>query len=322
MFKGKPADLESLIAYEREALEFVRTTLFDQSEASNAAITVDIAKPTLGDGFHPVSHGLVASGHATGTEAVKSALSRLRPLAFSSAFKMNDMMAEWILQANGLSGWTFKEKIDFYHKRKSANNLEEPVALANWPTGSGAFWSLFETLVDYRNALTHRSSFALQGENLRITSKTGTIDLSDSEQASYIRAMCLIGDTLSSGADFDSYIRLLVESDLHVLSNVHKVTGLGVTAVRRGSVVIKADASMSSTGEETVSLDFDYIKKLAERQLLPGPGILAYDLVVRVRSDLGGFEWHFPVGSVPTGSGHRGRNDPEFLKYAKFAVEI
>ena len=183
--------------------------------------------------------------------------------------------------------------------------------MANW------FWcvlELFETLVDYRNALTHGSSFALQDDNLRITSKAGTIDLSDSEQASYIRAMCLIGDTLSGGADFDSYVRVLVESDLHVLSNVHKVTGLSVTAVRRGSVVIEADATMSSTGEETVSLDFDYIRKLAEHR----GGILAYDLVVRVRSNLGGFAWHFPVGSVPTGSSHRGRNDPEFLKYAKF----
>ena len=144
MFKGKPADLESLIAYEREALEFVRTTLFDQSEAPGASLTVDLAKPIRDDGFHPASYGLVASGFTSGTGAVKDALSRLRPLAFSSAFKMNDMMAEWILQANGLSGWTFKEKTNFYHKRKSTNNLEEPVALANWPTGSGAFWSFLK----------------------------------------------------------------------------------------------------------------------------------------------------------------------------------
>ena len=122
-FGGSGSDLTALIAYERDALEFVRTTLFDQREATSQSLRLNLSDTKNAEGFYPANVGIVASGISIGAEGVRSALSRLRPLAFSAAFKMQDMIVEWILHANGSRAWRFREKIAEYEAMESAATL-------------------------------------------------------------------------------------------------------------------------------------------------------------------------------------------------------
>ncbi|WP_396604734.1 hypothetical protein ACFLEY_19235 [Bradyrhizobium sp. YCK136] len=109
-FSGLPNDLNELIAYERDALKFVRLELFDQRSSSGHGLELDLSKPKTAEGHFPVTAKVAAHISVSG-DAVKSALSRLRPLAFSAAFKMHDMIVEWVLRANGSTSWRFGDKI-------------------------------------------------------------------------------------------------------------------------------------------------------------------------------------------------------------------
>jgi hypothetical protein len=183
-FGGNGNDLAALIAYERDALEFVRTTLFDQTEATSQSLRLTLSETKNEEGFYPWHIGLTASGISIGADAVRSALSRLRPLAFAAAFKVQDMIVEWVLHANGSKAWKFWEKIAEYDAMEKAGTLCEPVAVAKRKVTSKAFWELYKALTPFRNEIIHKNSFSLVGSTLTVSAKGNTLSLSDREQGS------------------------------------------------------------------------------------------------------------------------------------------
>jgi hypothetical protein len=122
-------------------------TLFGQTEESSRSLKINLSDKKDKDGFYPKHIGMEASGVSSGAYAVQSALSRLRPLAFAAAFKIQDMIAEWILHANGSTAWIFKQKIADYRSMRRTLAWSEPSAFATRAiVSSSAFWELYGAL--------------------------------------------------------------------------------------------------------------------------------------------------------------------------------
>jgi hypothetical protein len=315
-FGGSGNDLAALIAYEREALEFVRTTLFDQTEAaSSPSLTLNLSE-TKKDGYYPRHIGLTAAGFFAGAEAVRSALSRLRPLAFSTAFKMQDMIVEWILHANGSRAWGFSEKIAKYDAMERAGTFCEPVAFAKRKVTSKAFWELYKALTPFRNEIIHKNSFSLKGSTLTVSAKGKTLNLSDKQQGSYIRAICLIADALVSGAEIEVVKGYIIENDLHGVGAVHSISGLSAQEVRTESVTVVSPGHKNADGRIEANVDFDDIRRNAEAAWPTGPAcILLFDLTLIVEADNRQVKWVFPPTTLPVGTVRVAENDPDLEPY-------
>ena len=221
---------------------------------------------------------------------------------------MHDLVAEWILRANGVSSWRFNDKIAAYEQMFQDNSLSEPPGFAGWPMGSMAFWSLYRILTPFRNKIAHAGSFSVAGDALNITAERGTLSLSHKDQGAYIRAICLIVDHMLSSLPFDSRSGVIVENDLHTLTRVHNVAGLNLRSMRFASVEAVAAVTDGVDGRAGVTINFDDIRQAAERSF-PTNGILAFELTIRAERDGRTFRWVFPpmTGSLWRETNHRGR---------------
>lgn len=315
-FGGNGSDLAAMIAYERDALEFIRAALFDQTETASHSLELNLSEAKNLDGFYRRHITLNLPSVSFGAGAVRSALSRLRPLAFSATFKIQDMIAEWVLRTNGSSAWSFSEKIADYDRMKTAGTLTEPAAFANKKMVSDAFWGLYKALTPFRNKIIHKNSFTVVGNTLTISADGRALSLSDKKQGSYIRATCLTADALINNKEIEGVSSYIVENDLRDLSNIHNVVGLKAQSVRTASVTAVALGHLNASGYTEVDVDFDEIKRNAEATFPPGPtNILLYELVLVVEADNRQMKWVFPPGALPVGRTQVAENDPSFDPY-------
>jgi hypothetical protein len=148
---GSPSDLADAVAYELNAIEYVRGTLHGQSEhpAGRTTLMLDDMTPD-GELRRTVSVGMHTS---MSEDAVRAALNVFRPLAFSASFKLQDMIVEWILRANGVVEWRFSKKLSAYDSLSAAGTLIHPSFFAARPLLAGAFWELYRFLVPFRGSV-------------------------------------------------------------------------------------------------------------------------------------------------------------------------
>ena len=114
-FSGTPSDLSDAVAYELDVIEYLRTTVHRHCEAPVGGTRLVLGDLTP-DGEQRTAALAVGKSDNCGG-AVRAALGRLRPLTFFASFKLQDMVVEWILRANGVSCWRFSEKLAAYKKR-------------------------------------------------------------------------------------------------------------------------------------------------------------------------------------------------------------
>ena len=262
IFVGVTNDLHEAVAYELQALNYLRGSLFNQSESSADYITV-----TLGDlsGEGRLKKNEFCNGQENISEdAVRSALSRLRPLTFSVCFKLHDMIVEWILRANGCNDWSFHKKLENYDQLIVNRSLVEPEFLTQRPVMSSAFWGLYRYFVPYRGTVIHSGGVVVTGDGtVEITTKSAKplLRLTDAEQASYVRAMCLIADHHVGRAAINPHFEALIESDLSSLAGYHSVQGLRTRDVHLKRLVVNVPTECIQSLEPlTVSIDFNLLR--------------------------------------------------------------
>jgi hypothetical protein len=313
VFSGDVAVLSEMISYERGALEFIRTKLFDQIEKSHAKLVIDLFKEKTADGLRPLT--VEAFGYASvSAEAVRSALSQFRPLAFASTFKMHDLIVEWILRANGSKAWAFNEKVADYEKIAGRGALTEPFALSGWTAGSKAFWALYKVLMPFRNKVIHSGAFSIDDDALSIESKERALTLSHAEQGAYVRAICLLADAILDNCCLSPQNLLIVENDLHDLRDIHQVPGVSFRNLRFASVEVITPASYDLCRGLSACLDFDEIRESAAF-VFQTDGIVVFDLTLRANAEGRDVRWSFPFLSVPSGYKQIWETDPEYAPY-------
>ncbi len=301
-FSATTTDLEDAVAYELEAIEYICATLLGQREAEGATLSFTLGDTTP-DGIQKVCSAAAGSSRQS-EKAVRSALDRVRPLAFGAAFKLQDMVAEWILRANGVTAWPFKQKLAGYDKLQSTGSIVQPSIFAQRPLVARAFWELYRVLVPFRNTAMHSGGLVLRPDGaIEITSKSGKLSLATEEQGSYMRAMSLLTKILVGHVPLDKFLEALIEADLLKLEKYHKQKGLAVHQARLAALTVQVPASHISHQEPlSVVVDFDHIRRTVERACGAGPSdrvCFSVKMIVPLASR--DAVWDLPMDSVPSG---------------------
>ncbi len=129
-FSGISSQLEDKIAYELKVMDYFRSTLFSQTEAPEGGMEVTLGEVgENGKLLRNISSTYVVSASAG---PIRTALSRFRPLAFITTFKIHDMIVDWILEDNGITNaGRFIEKKKHYKRLRREGKLIEPPFLRN-----------------------------------------------------------------------------------------------------------------------------------------------------------------------------------------------
>ena len=235
-------NLRERIEHELFTLNFVRNHLYRQDEGADGHWSFNlrdvVANPT--SFMVRASHSIIDK---TFEQEVREALTHFVPLSFACAFKVNDMIAEWILGTQKEKvPHGFKDKIDRYRKPKE--KLTEPPFFEDNQNVKQCFWKLYELIRECRNSVTHRYDFELLADgSLKFTSeKCNFWTLSFQDLGSYIRFTCLLADFLLDSVPVER--RALAESvlnnDLSRLQKYHAVDLSTAKPARLVDVVINA----------------------------------------------------------------------------------
>lgn len=302
-FSGNPTDLDERLAYEVQTIDYLRATLHRQREAPGDGMSI-----VLGDvNEDGVQRACVnASGTISISEgAVRAALARLRPLAFGAAFKIQDMVAEWILAANGVTEWRFVRKLAAYDRLNATGALLEPDLFASQPPLARAFWELYRHFEPFRGTIVHSGGVTLDsGGTLVVVSRDSTtLTLTPTDQASYMRAMCLVAKVLSNQVVTDPFLVGLVESDLLQLQKYHAQAGLVVRRARCETLTVQVSPShVVSQQPLSVSIDFDHLRRTMETAFPVGvDGQLYFSVSIQVQAGAREAVWQLPIEAIPHG---------------------
>ncbi|AUB83194.1 hypothetical protein [Candidatus Thiodictyon syntrophicum] len=308
-FTGVASDLDEMVAYEFQALEYLRGSLFGQSASSCHGIELTLGNLNREGRQQIQFSSVMRDGDCD--DALRSALSRLRPLAFSAGFKLHDMIVEWILRANGRNDWAFKKKLENYDSLILNSSLVEPDFLAQRPILSKAFWELYRYFVPYRGTVIHSGGVLVATDGtVEITKRSKPhqppappLRLTDVEQSSYIRAMCLIANHHVGRVTINPHFEMLIESDLAGLVGYHSVRGLRVRHARVEGLVVKVPTEqIQNLAPLTVRIDFDLLRDMMVRAYPVAPsGELFFTVDVVVDRGATTSRWLLPIDAVPTG---------------------
>jgi hypothetical protein len=216
-------ELAERVEYERWLLDFFRGQFFGQGEAPNSLTTFTIGH--VNDRGELLTRRNLEFVTSISAQHVNDALARFRVLAFASAFKLQDGIAEWILEANGEQHWRFSEKLKRYDQLRKAGTLHEPPEFLRHPNVARAFWELFRKLEPPRGAVIHTGKLKIDPSGrIDITDRNNAVLQFDVRaQAAYVRFACLLSGILCGDLESSSYLEALIENDLAVLTPLHGV---------------------------------------------------------------------------------------------------
>jgi len=315
MFSGSAADLELEFLYELEALEYMRGALFGQSESAFNNIEITLGNYSEHGGLYTLHTRTINVDSCE--NAVRYALSRLQPLAFIAAFKIQDIICEWILRENlpdGKVPRTFSEKISKYDQRR--DEIMEPRLFSENPSIKNAFWEIYRKITKYRNSLIHSGGVEINilGD-MTIRSAQHLLTLSSRQQAAYIAAICIIAKLLIGRANNNSYLHAILESYLHFLIDFHSIGDIKqrrLTLVRL-KVIVPPEKLIS---ENPISVNIDWAelrettKNLFDRDNTGVEIMISAIVEVSLKDSVS--TWDIPIEAVPTHTSILAEGDQRF----------
>lgn len=309
--------------YESWLLDFFRARFLNQDEAPNSLTSF-----TLGD----VTESGELLGRMTMTfvdsisdQAVKDTLGRFRVLAFTSAFKIQDMIAEWVLEANGEHLWQFSKKLKKYDQLLAATNLHEPPEFTQNTKLARAFWELYRGLERPRGAIIHTGKLkTFPDGTIEMEDRNGTAHRFDLKiQAAYIRFVWMVNAILSHQLDAHDYHEAVIENDLATLNSVHGIAGFRANSIRFEAVrvcVPKDHAKRLSP--YTCEVDVPNLRSRMEKTCPTGPGGKLF-LSLEVVAEAEGRElvWNLPPELLPQSSLVLQEDDASLHQYLEVRMQ-
>lgn len=169
-----------------------------------------------------ITSGAAGSARSSDRRARK-VLGVMRPHAFATAFKVHDLIVEWILgpKPGNDPRWRFTEKQRAL-AQITANRRPVELQHPRWTT----FREVYVALVEPRNVAVHRKGMDIGAD--------GSIDfglvppqvgvLSDKMQGAYLRAMAIVGGALAGVQPLTAPRTLHLDAALALLSSLPGVT--------------------------------------------------------------------------------------------------
>ncbi len=325
--------IKDMTEYELWALNFFRSKFQVQADSIYERFTFKESDRSRYGKLIPHTSG--SANIVIGNGLVSNSLNYFVPLAFGLAFKLQDMVIQWILEHNrnrlaksrGKGG--FEKKIFQYSNLLKNKEAEFPSYFAKEPILNETFFALYETLKNYRNELIHGSEFSSNNEGLGIikgNDKDQKLVLTPKEQAGYYRSCCLVVEGLLN-PDEDSLQNILaVKADFVCLKRIHNVQKLVEPFERLVTIrfILDIQGKISTPYSCLVDLDelINRVKEIYRQAKTEQPNLL-FSLVVEAHTlKEVVYEWDIPPSKVPMGGIIRlTEGDPKFDQFLRISAK-
>lgn len=255
---------------------------------------------------------------------VQASLAHFRPLVFTAAFKLQDMISEWILEASTgqPAPWSFAGKRAQYASLRRRRGLREPPEFRADPTLGQCHWALYEALEPPRGAVIHQGGIKLHGDGrLEVVdrNKVKTV-LSEQQQDAYVRFACVLTQRLTGAVKETTRVREGLHNDLASLAPIHSVSGLVSTHVRyaRARVVVP-ETEVATQSPVSFAIDVSDITRQMAACFLVGAGRLDVDLEITGEVQGRQYHWRIPPEHVPDVPAVLRADDPTFARFFEIA---
>ena len=158
----------------------------------------------------------------------------MTPLVFTAAYKMLDMIFEWILEENHRTGkiskvpWRFKDKLKLLTGK---SKLQYPLLFTNKKYLHLYSEALFRSLLPYRNGIVHKNAFSVCGDQLTLKDpkKKTQLTLNRVQLGRLVRFVVTLARGLSGGLQVNTYTDLLLRHCLDSLTEAHGMAAFNQT---------------------------------------------------------------------------------------------
>lgn len=286
------SELEEMLGYERYVLR--------KCVALNAnTLGFDLPLQMVFHDNTPIIDVIHCSECSASEADVTETIQELSPLIFCAGYKLLDMVVEWTLSQNGIHGprgrLTFKQKKEEIHKPA----VMFPGILDSELILRERFISLYDSLAETRNAITHRKWGVSRGGNLHLDfEKTDVSPRTQCRMVIPFQDVLRFGEVLSDLADallspnaVTPRMVLVMTSKLNALGNLH-TKGRAPANVPRLFY-----ATRRTTQQPPFTVDIERIRQRVSEQARGGS--FEIDLQIEVERDDGRRVWRIPAQFVP-----------------------
>lgn len=239
------AEFADLVGYELWLLDDYRSRLFRQSEGPGHVMAFNVSRDAAGAVV--LSHGELTMQFVASLSGpdVASALSRFRVAAFGTAFKIHDLLVEWLLEASTSRPppWQFTQKL--HALRGLGTSLHLPPELNRIPDMRGFLIDLYAQMSAIRNPAIHQGGVRTHPDSsFEVTDKSGDVRrVGDATQAAYARFACVIARQISDATLSEPLFERVVLGDVAALLPSRQVI---VPQRRVGALELTIDPALCS----------------------------------------------------------------------------
>jgi hypothetical protein len=288
------------LAYELYAIAEYRERLYLHRDDQHTILEHTLgAVSSSGD---PVWTSPSAAKARRSDRSVREALAVMRPHAFATAFKVHDLVVEWVLGPTPGKNprWLFTAK---HAALPHVAPNDRPVELQDPPRWQ-MFREVYVALTEPRNVVTHR-----KGLDIRADGSVGfnlaapqVLALTDLEQGAYLRAMAILGDALAEVFRLDRARTLRLDAALALLSALPGVTPVRIPESEWTHLNVSVPpANILASAPLIARVDFDFIARVWKAYAARVPHKLVAG-IVNVRPNGQTFVWQFTHDALLTGT--------------------
>lgn len=170
---------------------------------------------------------IVGIGHAM------NVIEAISPLTFVSAYKIIDMIFEWILEVNLTLGninkvpWQYSQKVKILKEK----NLQYPSIMISKPYLGEYLFALYDNLAKFRHEIIHNNHFLLSNKKLKVeTIDKGvsyTLEMDEVQMGALVRLVIAYVKLLLVKLQYGPKEENLMKCNFDMLSKFHGLTIFG-----------------------------------------------------------------------------------------------
>lgn len=291
------ADLLKKVDYELWFLDFLARK--EDAFTGGANLTsLDLSSKKGPTNINIMISEVIGSGLALEVMGVVS------PLTFVAAFKVIDMVFEWILEENHPNGtslhkgppsrWRFQWK----SQELSESPVQYPLLMQSMPYIKEYLFALYDHLTEYRNEIVHRNNFSVSpkgvlGIEYTSNNQIHLVEIDRDVLGGLVHVASGVAKILAGTRPYNAEVESLLKYNFDKLTALHLLPGFGEMRP------LKITVNFTSCGEgNEFSVDLAYVRDRV-RTTYPNQNVF-FDLsIMGIADDKPPSYWHFPSDAVP-----------------------
>ena len=286
--------LKEKVDYEIWLLDFLSKTQ-ETFEGGSDISTITLMNRQTG------AHVAVTVSDELGSGKAMKVIDAMSPLTFAASYKILDMIFEWILEENILTGnvkrvpWKFSEKVDLISKKY--NQLAYPPIFQYSPYIKDYLFALYSNLLKFRNEVVHKHNFSVSDNKLiidtNVEGKNYRLVLERTELGAFVRTVVAVANFLTGDLSFGPWENRLLKYHLDRIQKLH-----GLAAFKQAKPILVNVVLKVPIEKGLFSADLKFVRERISR-IHPNTDILFNLKIIGLIDEKPSIAWFFPANFVP-----------------------